>query len=247
VYFPEDSFESYFVLRDDGVRYINLNQFERTVADLSCCVLLFPEAPGSLVELGLFSGNTDILKKLMVISDRSHDDGKDSFISLGPVTEINMHSSFGPVFVEDFGIADFFGKIKNRLDERYRIPKKHAKWDVKDKKWDEVTYFEKYSFIMWLPQLLRVCSVDAAFFMAKSVFGVSVKKDEVVDLISILKGSGEIVLLDEGSYFRSSDDCTQIITPQSGKESVFDDLLIDVNSLCIADDHFSRILEGAFL
>ena len=155
IYLPEYSFQNMFSLADDGLRFIDLSKFEATVAALSCCVILFPEAPGSLVELGLFSANNSIVERLLLVIDSHHDNGKDSFIMLGPVNKINIDSRYRPVFIDSYDEMNF-DKIKNRIKERFNISSRHKKAEFEGRVWGEISYFDKLSIIHWLVEICRL-------------------------------------------------------------------------------------------
>jgi len=62
--------------------YDDLSEFEVDIAALSSKIILIPETPGSLAELGLFYGNAQTREKLVVILHRPHFE-EDSFIKHG--------------------------------------------------------------------------------------------------------------------------------------------------------------------
>jgi hypothetical protein len=67
--------------------YKSLSEFENDIAYLSSKVIIIPETPGSLAELGLFYGNEIIRKKLTVILNREHHDSL-SFIKYGILDQL---------------------------------------------------------------------------------------------------------------------------------------------------------------
>jgi len=224
---------------------LDLSKFEKAVAELSCCVVLFPEAPGSLVELGFFSSNESIVERLLVVVDNQYDDGKDSFISLGPVNTINNGSDFRPVFVDAYNNFNF-EKIKNRINERHKVSSKHVKIDYAEKNWSELSYFQKLSIIHWLVDICRLSNIDDLVFMSKSIFGTTVKKNDVIEIVSILVGSKEFSLYGEEEWIKVNEEFSQIITTKSKENRFFESLKIDISNLYLETPGFLDLIEEAY-
>jgi len=69
-------------------KYSDLKTFEEDLAHISSLILIFLESPGTIAELGLFSTNINLIKKLAVFINQDHYD-IDSFIKLGPIRYID--------------------------------------------------------------------------------------------------------------------------------------------------------------
>jgi hypothetical protein len=67
--------------------YRDLISFEEDVARIAAIVLVIPESPGSLAELGSFSTNDTIRQALRVIIQEQHERA-DSFIRFGPIQRL---------------------------------------------------------------------------------------------------------------------------------------------------------------
>src|SRR5262249_3851407 len=76
-------------------RFINLARFEKLVADISDCIIIFPESAGSYAEVGYFAAIEEVRTKVLVVNDRKFE-AVDSFVSLGPVSTINVDSYLQP-------------------------------------------------------------------------------------------------------------------------------------------------------
>lgn len=74
--------------RFGSVKKIDLLTYEHYLAESCDSVILFSESLGTAAELGAFSLNDDLVKKLIVIIDSKYE-GDDSFINNGPVEKIN--------------------------------------------------------------------------------------------------------------------------------------------------------------
>jgi hypothetical protein len=120
----EDALSDLF--SDHEPQFVNLVDLEELIAGAFDSVLVFPESPGSFVELGFFSHSDIIRKKTLVASLDTHQD--DSFLVLGPLASINRDSAFSPnVIISAKKISTGFGAISRRLlrytsKRRHRIP-----------------------------------------------------------------------------------------------------------------------------
>lgn len=89
---------------------------EAQLAQLADMVVVVVESPGSFAELGAFSLNDDLRKKLFPILDRNERNGI-SFIETGPVRWIDRESRFRPSLWTDFrAILLGAGDVDERLD-----------------------------------------------------------------------------------------------------------------------------------
>jgi hypothetical protein len=77
-----------------------LLRIERLLADYSDCIIMILETPSVFAELGAFSAHKPLVKKLLVINDVRFKKTP-SFVTLGPLAEINARSRFKPVIYTD--------------------------------------------------------------------------------------------------------------------------------------------------
>ncbi len=84
------------LLRQVDERHKNndLGVIENIIASAVCSLLLFRESPGSFAELGLFSANEAICKKMLTAVLAEYQG--DSFITLGPIKAVGLKSYFFP-------------------------------------------------------------------------------------------------------------------------------------------------------
>ena len=115
--------------------FLNLSDFEELVAAIADCIILFPETPGAIAELGLFSGSKKARKSLLVAIESKYQ-SNDSFINRGPLATIDKESSFGSRVVLDLQDPDFshikeklalLGKFRNRSTFRHETLAKMSK------------------------------------------------------------------------------------------------------------------------
>ncbi|SEQ27927.1 retron St85 family effector protein [Nitrosomonas ureae] len=79
ILYPEDLFDDLLA----GPGQHNLLILENILADSVDAIVLFPESPGSFAELGAFSNNEKLAKKMIVVSNKKYKSHK-SFINYGP-------------------------------------------------------------------------------------------------------------------------------------------------------------------
>jgi hypothetical protein len=77
--YPEDLFDD--LLAGQGQH--NLLKLENILAESVDSIVLFPESPGSFAELGAFSNNEKLAKKMVVVANKKFKNDK-SFINYGP-------------------------------------------------------------------------------------------------------------------------------------------------------------------
>lgn len=101
-------------------QFLNLSEFERLIAGIADCILLFPETPGAIAELGLFSGYGDTCGKLLLANSIAHR-ADQSFINLGPIATTDSASTFRPTLhysnlsAKDPTFEDIGKLLKGRL------------------------------------------------------------------------------------------------------------------------------------
>jgi hypothetical protein len=89
----EKALEEIYLEHD--VPHVNLNEFEKLIAESVDSVLIFPESPGSYAELGLFSGIPELAEKTLVASRPIYQGN--SFITMGPIHHLATVSKYRPL------------------------------------------------------------------------------------------------------------------------------------------------------
>ena len=111
---------SYDLLAHGKPQFLNLSEFERLIGEIADCIILFPETPGSIAELGLFSAHEDTREKLLLANSIIHR-ADESFINRGPVATTDAASIFRPTLFytnlssKDVTFSDIGKLLKNRL------------------------------------------------------------------------------------------------------------------------------------
>lgn len=199
---PEFAMVNYFGLGDSEP--FDIVDFERLVGDLSLAIVLFPEAAGSYAELGYFSGQTKLARKIVLVLDIKYQKF-DSFISLGPASKIANTSKFRPTIQMDYKNPDF-SLVSTRILERAAPKKTMRKFEPA--KFSELSAFELFALIHKLVAILIAATPDDIVFFLRSMFEGRVTSSKIKKVISILVGSGR--LREVGDFGH--------LVPQKGKD-----------------------------
>lgn len=92
--------------------YADLLMFERDACHLARAVILFPESPGSLAELGALAVDESIVDRLLVFVQAKylHVDNRESFLNLGPLRRVESRKNrcvIGAESPTDLSVDDF--------------------------------------------------------------------------------------------------------------------------------------------
>ncbi len=122
--YPEDLFDD--LLAGQGQH--SLLKLENILADSVDAIVLFPESPGAFAELGAFSNNENLARKMVVIANKKYMSNK-SFINYGP-NRLVRASKTGKVMnisYDDLNNTDEKRKIYQRVNDYItKIKKVHA-------------------------------------------------------------------------------------------------------------------------
>lgn len=83
---------------------LNALAMEDQLARLADIVIIVVESPGTFTELGAFSLNEELRRKMFPILDEQYEED-DSFINTGPIRWIDAESSFRPALYTDFAVV----------------------------------------------------------------------------------------------------------------------------------------------
>ena len=186
LFLAEDA-EKDYVSHDDP-DFHNIGEFEEIIGSVSDCLIIFPESPGSFAELGYFSAQLKLRKKILIVNDYTLQ-GEDSFISRGPIEIIDKHSDFKPTIQMQFTQEANFDMVKKRLEKRI-TGSKRSKFQFTD--YNSLTGKEKFFIVFSLVELFVTITFDALEFCFKSVFAHS-NKEDLRHLLSILVAAKLVV------------------------------------------------------
>jgi hypothetical protein len=111
-----------------SAHYRDILEFESDLAQITELIILFCESAGSFAELGSFASVEEIAKRLLVVL-RDLYANANSFITLGPVTNLRNHHEYSVFIIEDevIGIvgeshaAINLSAFKSAMDEPLRL------------------------------------------------------------------------------------------------------------------------------
>lgn len=179
LFLAEDAHKDYLSNFDSA--FLNIATFEENISEISDCIILFPESPGSHAELGYFSQSRKIRIKLLVVNDGSLQ-GQDSFISLGPIEMIDRHSRFKPT-IQVAGFDDSsFHLIRERLEQRISSGRRRR---LTAAHYRDLSFRDKFYFVFEIMRIFQILTYDGIRYAFQSIWG-NVKKDELYRILSIL-------------------------------------------------------------
>jgi hypothetical protein len=192
VLLAENAFKE--TLFDGPPIFINLAKFEKLVAEISDCILIFPESAGSLAEIGYFAAIEEVRTKVLVVNDRRFE-AVDSFVSLGPVSAINVDSYLQPALhVNSVGTGIDFNALEQRLKRTRDRSSRRRK--LEHRPYRKLDYGAKFCILLELIRLLRAVTIEGLRRTVRAAFG---KPGDLGLMLSILVGSRLVVRRDE--YF----------------------------------------------
>lgn len=159
----------------------NVGEFEEIIGEISDCLIIFPESPGSFAELGFFAKNEELRKKILVVNDENLQ-SKDSFLRRGPINLIDAHSRFAKEIQVRYDDNANFGLVKERLETQV-VGKNRKKFAVT--KYADLTFRKTFFAIFEIIRIFEVMSLEAVEYAFRSVFG-NVNPTDVRELLSIL-------------------------------------------------------------
>lgn len=120
--------------------YGDFYEFENDMAQICDLVFLISESPGSFTELGSFTRDDEVAKKLFTVIRQKHFD-EESYISVGPIRYLDNNQA-GSVFVipdDDYKITDgdyseidhelLGGRLRAPVSERMERAREHTQFN----------------------------------------------------------------------------------------------------------------------
>ncbi|MEK2646091.1 retron St85 family effector protein [Bdellovibrio sp. BCCA] len=167
------------------IRYNNIALFEEILADISDCVIIFPESPGSFAEVGYFAKSEEIRKKTLIVN--CGDEQKDSFLNKGPIDLIDRESDFRTKVHIDFKAQVIeFDRVRTRLHERINGSNKSSK-KILQKNFKEMDHRHRLHLIYKIIDIFGAISIEDLKEVILHLFG-QFEFRELRDYVGILKG-----------------------------------------------------------
>jgi hypothetical protein len=219
---PEDAVSHDFL--DRPARRIDLSSFENLIAKLAICTVIFPEAPGSFAELGLFSEWSEVRERLLPVLDSNRQE-QDSFLLLGPVAQIQEGSEYGTYYL-DYTNPDYPG-LCTRINNRANTNSRKRKIDIGD--WDETPDIVRFAIVHFLLDICRISSIDTIAYLMRGIFDGHCSKAWLADVCAILVGAGEAKLFGEEHSIIQPPNAETFIDTISKHEGELIDLRFAIN------------------
>lgn len=240
VFYPELAVDH--LVPDGGPSFENLNEFEKLIGELAAAIVIFPESPGSCAELGLFSANKLLSKKILMVLD-ANQQGKDSFLTSGPVREIDQVSKFGEAIQLDYEHPKFEW-ITKRLDQRIK-GRQYGK-SVSQLDFSDISTEETLFLIHWFASISRLFTSESLEFLFKSVFGHSEPKN-IRRIVAILLATGEFNYFADDGMMSISADSKPFLEAKSGAADNLSELRMEIAEY-YANQHpnFQSMIQEAY-
>jgi len=181
----------------EGRAFVNLAHFETIVAEVSDCVLIFPESAGSFAETGFFANSNKVREKTLIVNPLALQT-VDSFLNLGPIETISSFSFLKPtVLLDERGTPDF-GPIGLRLRERVKPPEHRERLPYQT--FGQFTFKQKMLVVFEVLRLLRLADLKTLRYVIQACFGGNPKNQELKHILRILLAANFIRR--DREYFR---------------------------------------------
>lgn len=168
-------------ITNEEAKLHDVGEFEEIIGEIADCLLIFPESPGSYTELGYFSKNTELSRKILVANNVDLQ-SKDSFIRRGPIKKIDAVSKFSTEIQIEYTDDAKFDLIKERLENRI-VGQNRKKFNFTT--YVNLTPRNKFFAIFEIVRLFEAISLEGIAFAFKSIFS-NVKSSELKTFLSIL-------------------------------------------------------------
>ena len=181
IFLAEPAFNSFLEL-DDNITH-NLALFEKTICEVSDCIIIFPESAGSYCEVGFFSHKDDIRRKTLIVNDYDFH-ASNSFINEGPIALIDKETKFSSRIVlrKD---APEYDKIRDRLNSKLKISTRRKSFNCDN--YANLSLQDKLFIINEIINIFGPCSLLSIEEISRGLFD-TYKRIEIQQILSILLG-----------------------------------------------------------
>jgi hypothetical protein len=180
----------------EGGTFVNLGRFEKVVALVADCVLIFPESPGSFAETGFFA-NSGIRAKTLVVNP-SHLQSEESFLNNGPLDTFNSYSYLRPTIQLNGLEVPNFTAIGQRLG---RVPRPRRE-RLPYQKFKDLNFKQKMLVVYEMLWLLRLADLKNLRYALAVCFESYPQYQELKHLLRILLAAKFIRIDEESRCFK---------------------------------------------
>jgi hypothetical protein len=236
VYFqPEFAMANYFSRA--GAQPFDITDFEELVGELSCAIVLFPEAAGSYAEAGYFSAVDKLAKKTLIVLNFDYQ-ASDSFLSLGPAKRFSEKSIYRPEIQLDYKNPDF-ETIAERI-KRFNPLKKRKHFQPTE--FSELSRFDGLGLILKIVDFLDVATIEDINFVIRGLFNGHISENDISNLTSILVGAGYIVEVGVYGHYTSNAQMSSILNIRNGSRENQSAILLSLGEMFLdCDEDFQAV------
>ena len=165
----------------EGSAFVNLAKLETVIAEVSDCVVIFPESVGSFAEAGFFA-NSRIRKKTLVVNPHALQ-SVDSFLNLGPIAYIDEESLLKPRILLNISDPNLFTPIQDRL-KRVTLPSHRERLPYKT--FGKFSFKQKLVIVFEMLRFLSLANIETLRHVLVSCFGGNPRYQELIHILRIL-------------------------------------------------------------
>ncbi len=166
----------------------SLLTMEVYLAAVADCIILINESTSAAAELGVFSTDQNIVKKMIVVNDIAHQSQR-SFINLGPLRHLSSRSTFDNpvVWANPNSTMYILSELRQRLSS---LPAERGKAYKSNVELRKPNHRHKIALLIDLVILLQPATVDTICKYSSVVLNCSMS--QVNDYITVLRSIGAI-------------------------------------------------------
>ena len=200
--------EAYLDILSEGrSTFLNLAVFENLLADLSDCIIIFPESRGSVAELGFFVSKNEIAQKLLAVNPLQFQ-AEESFLNLGPIALVNERSDFRPTLQIVDQVPPDFTDVAKRLG-RISGPRRRISFPYGS--FNKYSSAEKLFAIFELVRILRLIHAATLPYTIETIFGDLPDKEEIKHLLSVLVAAKYVNRVGEDERYLTPSDAPSFL------------------------------------
>lgn len=187
IIYPEDIFAQLL----HGSQSVDLLSLENMLAESVDVIIIIPESPGAIAELGAFTNNEKLLNKIICLQDTKYKKGK-SFISSGPIKLLKSLKNKQVLYVEFNKIDKHISKIREGIN---RAKKSNIR------RLDYINLLQVENFVLPAIYLLETADKDILIKLVKEVLNPNDKNfasHATTASLTILSKNKQVFLTSKG-------------------------------------------------
>lgn len=140
--------EDYFMHIGDS--QIDLLTHEQFLTEFADCIMIFLESESAFAELGAFSGDEQVSKKILAINNKKFKNVK-SFINLGPIELIKKNSKYPKIVYSNFdAVLETADQVIEQIEKIYKARPNYFEIRLSSKNLPDITTYSYKKLINFL-------------------------------------------------------------------------------------------------